>query len=232
MRTKRRRALTNPLEVANQKTDDQFIVDYFRPNDSTASPWKTSWVHPRTGKEYTISLLSSGNLTDGDLQACFELIAETSQHDYEESTLGWHPSKKLKEMKSPDLRYILVKDESRSLFGFTSLMPTFEDGEPVVYCYEIHLKPDLQGTGLGKLLMSLLATVAENVPPIKKVMLTCFLSNQRGLDFYKRLGFEEDEISPRPRKLRFGKTLTPDHIILSKAISRDLVALQTQPPSS
>jgi ribosomal protein S18 acetylase RimI-like enzyme len=51
-------------------------------------------------------------------------------------------------------------------------------------------------------------------------MLTCFLSNERGLDFYKRLGFERDDISPGPRKLRFGKTFTPDYVILSKAVSR------------
>jgi hypothetical protein len=48
-------------------------------------------------------------------------------------------------MRSPDLRYILVKDEAGSLGGFTSLMPTWEEGQPVVYCYEIQLKQHLQG---------------------------------------------------------------------------------------
>ena len=32
-----------------------------------------------------------------------------------------------------------------SIRGFTSLMPTWEEGEPVVYCYEIHLKPEMRG---------------------------------------------------------------------------------------
>lgn len=66
--------------------------------------------------------------------------------------------------------------------------------------------------------MSFHSTVAENLPPITKVMLTCFLSNRRGLKFYERLGFEEDEISPRPRKLRYGKVFTPDYVILSKPV--------------
>lgn len=48
-------------------------------------------------------------------------------------------------MKSPELRYILVKAEDGSVAGFTSLMPTWEEGQPVIYCYEIHLKPHLQG---------------------------------------------------------------------------------------
>ena len=77
--------------------------------------------------------------------ACFHLIEETSRADYENSANRWHPDKKLKEMRSPELRYVLVRDSTGAVRGFTSLMPTFEDGQPVVYCYEIHLKPDLQG---------------------------------------------------------------------------------------
>jgi ribosomal protein S18 acetylase RimI-like enzyme len=66
--------------------------------------------------------------------------------------------------------------------------------------------------------MGFLFTVAQNVPPIEKAMLTCFLSNRRGLEFYRKLGFQEDEISPRPRRLRYGKIFTPDYMIMSKAI--------------
>lgn len=56
------------------------------------------------------------------------------------------------------------------------------------------------------------------MPPIKKVMLTCFLANQRGLNFYKKLGFERDEISPVPRELRHGKVFNPDYVIMSKPV--------------
>lgn len=48
-------------------------------------------------------------------------------------------------MKSKELRYVLVKNAEGSLRGFTSLMPTWEDGKPVVYCYEIHLEDELHG---------------------------------------------------------------------------------------
>lgn len=48
-------------------------------------------------------------------------------------------------MKSPELKYILVKDSQDQLCGFTSLMPTWEEGQPVVYCYEIHLVDELRG---------------------------------------------------------------------------------------
>lgn len=84
------------------------------------------------------------------MEACFELLEETSGPDYQASVGGWHPSAKREEMESPDLRYILVKvkgasSEGESIQGFASLMPTFEDGKPVIYCYEMQLRPTVQG---------------------------------------------------------------------------------------
>jgi len=90
-------------------------------------------------------LVESRNLPECDLQTCFKLIEETSGDDYRASTNGWHESRKIKEMLSPGLRYILVRDVNGEIRAFTSLMPTFEEGQPVVYCYEVHLKPELQG---------------------------------------------------------------------------------------
>lgn len=66
--------------------------------------------------------------------------------------------------------------------------------------------------------MGYLITIAENLPPITKVMLTCFLSNTQALEFYRSLGFEKDAISPEPRTLRFGKVYNPDYIIMSKEV--------------
>lgn len=108
-------------------------------------PWIREWKHPRTQEDYTVDLVKSNLMQEDELQACFRLIEETSRSDYENSTTRWTPDSKLKEMRSEGLRYILVRDGDRSVRGFTSLMPTYEEGQPVVYCYEIHLKPDLQG---------------------------------------------------------------------------------------
>jgi ribosomal protein S18 acetylase RimI-like enzyme len=68
--------------------------------------------------------------------------------------------------------------------------------------------------------MAFHTTVAINLPSVTKVMLTCFLSNQNGLRFYRKLGFEKDEISPQARVLRSGKTREPDYVILSKRVLR------------
>ena len=63
-------------------------------------------------------------MTDEELDACFDLVEKTSGDDYRSSSVGWHPAAKKKEMRLPDLRYILVKDSIGQIRGFTSMMPT------------------------------------------------------------------------------------------------------------
>lgn len=111
--------------------------------DSSAT-W-TQWQHPKTKNIYTLRLCLAGNLSDDELEACFRLVEQTSGDDYRKSSVGWHPAAKRKEMRSRDLRYILVQRAGGAVEGFTSLMPTHENYEAVVYCYEIHLVPELQG---------------------------------------------------------------------------------------
>ena len=153
---KRRRASIDPIERVNRKTDDVFIREHLLARDGSGAEtgvggqdrpegdW-AQWTHPKTQERYWLSLARTANLSPRDLKACFDLIEETSRRDYEPPSIGWKPSTKLAEMKSPDLRYLLVKNAAGALCGFTSMMPTYEDGSPVVYCYEIHLKPELQG---------------------------------------------------------------------------------------
>ncbi|PNY24538.1 N-acetyltransferase [Tolypocladium capitatum] len=167
-----------------------------------------------------MSLARPADLSDGELDVCFRLLDETSGDDYRNSSVGWHPAAKKKEMRSPDLRYVLVKDGTGEVKGFTSMMPTFENGEPVVYCYEIHLGPDLRGTGLARQLMGYLGAAAEHIPSVAKVMLTCFASNARARAFYQRLGFAVDAFSPRERRLRGGRVVVPDYVILSRPAAR------------
>lgn len=216
---RRKRVPTDPIDKVNGKSDEQFIAEHLCPSN----PSWTIWTHPSTNTPYTLSLLSAKRLCRADLDACYNLIEETSRADYEASTMGWKPAQKIVEMESPELRYVLVKDPGGVVRGFTSLMPTYEEGKPVVYCYEIHLKPELRGSGMGKLLISFLESVAAHTPPINKVMLTCFLSNQKALAFYKAFGFVEDPISPVPKKLRYGREFVPDFVIMSKVVERRTV---------
>ena len=74
------------------------------------------------------------------------MIELSSSDDYKRSQTGWNPKAKKKEMRLLDLKYLLVKnDETEAVEGFLSFMPTYEDSCPVIYVYEIHLAPSLQG---------------------------------------------------------------------------------------
>ena len=191
-------------------------------------PPNTTVTHTREDVSRTYSLLleSSSTLSHEDIRACFNLIAGTSSGDYEGSSMGWSPAKKWKEMRLPDLRYIVLKhkeddkgqDGLPEVEGFLSFMLTYEDGYEVIYCYEIHLSPHLQGSGLGKRLMEMMEDVGKNAR-VEKAMLTVFKTNKAAMRFYERLGYEEDEYSPRPRKLRGGVVKIPDYMVLSKPLA-------------
>lgn len=219
---KRRRRLEQveqALETANRKTDQHFIQDFLQIPYAPRAPWSPTWDDPSTGNTYSLRLCQPRKtMTDLELDACFSLVRATSQTDYERSSRGWDPSAKRDEMWHPDLRYILVKDAGSAVRGFTSLMPTIEEGQPVIYCYEIHLEPGLRGIGLAELLMGLLETVAYNMDLVDKVMLTVFTCNTRAVKFYEKCGFVRDGISPQPRTLRGGKVKMPDYAILSKRV--------------
>ncbi|OAQ99817.1 hypothetical protein LLEC1_02911 [Akanthomyces lecanii] len=148
-----------------------------------------TWTHPQTQEKYTLSLRSAEDMDDDELEACFDIVAGHA-------------------------------DQARGeIRAFTSFMPTFEDGQPVVYCYEIHLLPEMERTGLGKLLMDHVTAAADGIPTLEKTMLTCFVSNARARRFYEKLGFDVDESSPRPRRLR-DKVIEPEYVILCRRTSK------------
>jgi RimJ/RimL family protein N-acetyltransferase len=68
--------------------------------------------------------------------------------------------------------------------------------------------------------MSYVTTVAEHVPTLEKVMLTCFLCNDKAKAFYEKMGFGVDDSSPGERKLRGGKVVVPDYTIMSRKTQR------------
>lgn len=241
---------------------------------------------PSTQKEQ-IQIYSASTIPSLDFEGCFSLIEETSSEDYKASSIGWSPTKKRKEMRLPDMRYMVLRGPARSppitqrkgsfkkkkktvansppfirsgigggsdgdrdgennssshgsregsesadspvtvvataksssphteVLAFLSFMTTYEDGKEVLYCYEIHIHPSLQGLGIGRHLMSLFEETGRRIG-LEKAMLTVFTANSAAIAFYERLGYGVDEFSPVPRQLRNGTVIEPDYKILSK----------------
>ncbi|CAF9931539.1 MAG: hypothetical protein ALECFALPRED_005031 [Alectoria fallacina] len=181
---------------------------------------------PTDDESWRLQLRTSEGLSDAEFTSCFSLVRETSAADYKASPDGWHPVKKRKEMRLRDMRYILLGRASLRqpeggpclpVDGFLSFMLTWEDGIEVIYCYEIHLDEHVRGRGMGKRLMGCLEEVGRKAE-VKKAMLTVFKKNKAAVKFYERLGYGEDEFSPRPKKLRNGVVKELDYLIMSKSL--------------
>ncbi|KAK3680528.1 hypothetical protein LTR37_021180 [Vermiconidia calcicola] len=201
-------------------------------NDMCTDEFRDTYIDAkaleRNARAIQISLKASSELTEQDINACFDLVSTTSRLQYEGSAAGWNPKQKKREMMQQEMRYLLVypsehieqsKNEgSRDPHGYLSFMLT-HDSTPVVpvsYVYEIHLTEDLRKKGLGTHLMHLVEDIAANVG-MKKVMLTCFLTNTKALHFYEKLGYAKDASSPEDRKTRKA-LIKMDYVILSKSV--------------
>ena len=214
---------TMPTSLPRIETANDMGLSRFKSIYLTDCSPKMIFPHPKSNEKYKIELSTSSTVAAADLEVCFNLVTSTSADTYKSSSLGWSPSKKRKEMRLPDLRYLLVKPTSDSPpEAFLSFMLTYEDGHEVIYCYEVHLSPLLQRSGLGKHLMHIMEGVGR-AAEMEKSMLTVFTGNRDALSFYEKLGYEVDDYSPEPRKLRNGIVKKPDYVILSKPLSERVV---------
>ncbi|KAG0240340.1 hypothetical protein BGW41_007053 [Actinomortierella wolfii] len=87
----------------------------------------------------------------------------------------------------------------------------------VVYCYEIQVKEEYQGLGIGAYLLGALEHICRETK-LEKVMMTVFKANKRAIKFYiDKLGYKYDEISPCVYLTR-GRASRFDYEILSKVV--------------
>lgn len=223
------------IESANALSISDFHAKFLPDMPATLSFPSSLLSTTTTLNNYNLTLESSSTITKEDFQSCYNLIKATSYDDYQASSIGWSRRRKIKEMKSPDLRYLLIQKKkdaafveadseennnnaSEDLIGFLSFMLTHEDGYEVIYCYEIHLQTEFQGSGAGKTLMDIMEMVGKRAE-VAKAMLTVFVENKGALKFYEKLGYVKDEFSPAPRKLRNGVMKNPTYLILSKSLT-------------
>ncbi|RAK86748.1 GNAT family acetyltransferase Nat4 [Aspergillus costaricaensis CBS 115574] len=208
------------VERTNKLSIRKFTSEYITPEFLTYT-YQPEPPSSTDEQRYKFSIHSAASIPTTDLNACFDLIEETSSEAYRNSSTGWSPSKKKKEMKLPDMKYLVVRREELTpsdgegdVVGFMSFMITYEDGKEVVYLYEIHLSSEVQKQGLGKRLLLVLMEIGRRVG-VEKAMLTVFTSNGVAQRLYEAIGFDTDEYSPRPRRLRNGMVKEPDYRIMS-----------------
>ncbi|KAI9894924.1 MAG: hypothetical protein M1814_000144 [Vezdaea aestivalis] len=219
------------VEDFNSLSDDDIINSYMRLRNNPIGQRFELLSDVENGR---LSLSLPKQLSELDFNACFSIIESTSRDTYKASSVGWSASKKRKEMKLPDMRYLLL-NVSGHVVAFLSFMVTFEDGIEVIYCYELHVDSNWRDRGIGKVLMDVMEGVGI-AAGVKKAMLTVFMDNEGGRRFYRRHGYSftksfgrmvltsgsrryrTDDFSPTERVLRNGTVKQPSYIILSKML--------------
>jgi N-alpha-acetyltransferase 40 len=206
---------------------DAFKTQFIQPEWLQHTPVPTSIVAAQQHVSFKADFKFASDLSSAELSTCFNLIATTSRSDYEAAGWGWHPKRKLKEMRDKDMRYFLLHATSEAdsnepqpsgFAGFLSFMLTHDStpSVPVLYIYEIHLVESARGTGLGAHLMTVAESIAR-ATGMEKVMLTCILINDKARRFYERHGFGTDACSPEDKATR-KKAIKVEYVIMSKEV--------------
>ncbi|POW12973.1 hypothetical protein PSHT_07921 [Puccinia striiformis] len=180
---------------------------------------------------WRIQIKRADELTTELKKQCFEIFETNMKQIYLRSSDGYKPKEKKRELFHPNSRFLLVSTpheatdlEVTSLiqgflmwrFDFEDCLSPEEGLVEVAYCYEIQLKAETRGKGLGKVLMEILERIGSSWE-MKKVMLTVQTENETAVKFYRSLGFFPDEISPSQVGQPEGEPKA-DYEILSKVV--------------
>lgn len=116
--------LNNPsvplVEQTNALSIDDFIAQYVTPQTQVEDPAKkdaTDQPTPSQDQQQQdmtptphVDVYSAATISTADLEACLDLIEQTSSEAYSASPTGWSRTKKRKEMKLPDMKYLILRD--------------------------------------------------------------------------------------------------------------------------
>ncbi|KAF4761639.1 hypothetical protein N7455_000497 [Penicillium solitum] len=112
------------VEQTNALSIDDFIAQYVTPPTQVGDPAKndaTDQPTPSQGQQQQdmsptprVEIYSAATISAADLEACLDLIEETSSEAYSASPAGWSRTKKRKEMKLPDMKYLILRDTPNS----------------------------------------------------------------------------------------------------------------------
>ncbi|EKX73246.1 conserved hypothetical protein [Theileria equi strain WA] len=157
---------------------------------------------PRLSFTHTLSNFKGNTIPHDKLMTIFNLTRLNMRSLYDENDFdgGWNDKKKLGELKYHKTHILIVSKEDLEIIGFASyrflIMREQQPPTPVCYIYELQIKDEYRGQGLGRFLVQLLEIIAKYTL-CKKLMCTVLKANHRALKFYReRCHFSNDESDP------------------------------------
>ncbi|KAM8705331.1 hypothetical protein ACLKA7_009749 [Drosophila subpalustris] len=129
------------------------------------------------------------------LKWTFKLAEQNVGPYYKQLKMGWKPKIKQAELNKNWARFLVALNQQNQPVAYTMFRFDMDDGDCVLYCYEIQISPEYQRKGLGKFMMETLESCAR-FWQLEKIMLTVLNNNESSLKFFKTLGYVTDETSP------------------------------------
>uniref|UniRef100_A0A182TH79 N-alpha-acetyltransferase 40 n=1 Tax=Anopheles melas TaxID=34690 RepID=A0A182TH79_9DIPT len=176
------------LQVANQQT-----------NPLAEFPEYLSYKHTDSdGKELQLKLQCKrkADMDPKLLKWAFKLAERNVGPQYRACSLGWQPKIKQADLNKAWARYLVATDvATRKPAAYTMFRFDLDYGRSVLYCYELQVEAEFQRKGLGAFMMKALEQMARHFC-MERVVLTVLKNNEDGMRFYRRLGYDVDEMSP------------------------------------
>lgn len=118
---------------------------------------------------------------------------------YDASGLSWDGAAKRREMRSALQRFLIAEEEGAAgALAFLAYRFDLEDGEAVLYVYELFVEERMRGKGMAVALMRHAELICQEMG-IQRIMLTVFKRNTAAMHLYsKKLGY-----APCPLYMRF-----------------------------
>lgn len=174
----------------------QAVIDVANEVKDPLAPLTAFKNFKRNGLDLHLECKRLTDMSTEDIDWAFNLTKHNMQLLYENSTWGWNDKKKKDEMTEDKAWYLISRVESGKAVAFSHFRFDLEEGDEVLYCYEIQVESEARGKGLGKFLMQILEMMAHRAQ-MKKVMLTVFKENERAINFFCNImKFQTDETSP------------------------------------
>ncbi|KAF8912729.1 acyl-CoA N-acyltransferase [Gymnopilus junonius] len=143
-----------------------------------------------------VQYLHAKSLDEGQRESIWSLFETNMYELYKDSSFGWDPPRKKKELFHSFSRFVLVyQADSMNLLAFTMFRFEFDEDEDIVYCYDLQVSKAHQGLRLGRKLLNELTKLGKAFH-LEKVILTVLKTNVEAVAFYKAVGFVLDPTSP------------------------------------
>lgn len=193
--------LLRKKEIADENTSmqaKQIIVDAANNTDDPLAKMVAFKKFDRNGLNLSLQCSRVKDLDEDTMDWIFKLTKDNMQRLYEEADWGWTDKEKKEEMTEDAAWHIVARDLAHDNKPVACVHFRFDmdEGDAVLYCYEIQLVKEVRRKGLGNFLMKTLELLAfQN--NMEKVMLTIFKENHEGNKFFKnKLGYKIDETNP------------------------------------